>query len=99
MAIFKEKRGTESPVDIALLREIIVATQTVTSQSVASRENVFVAPRQLGSLRRRIIDTLCEWRRRMRSRHELALLSELELKDIGYPARVEAEKAKPFWRA
>ncbi len=71
----------------------------MTTHSVSFRENVFVAPQQVGSLRRRIIDTLCEWRRRMRWRHELALLSELELKDIGYPARVEAEKAKPFWRA
>ncbi len=71
----------------------------MTTHSVSSRENVFVAPEQIGSLRRRIIDTLCEWRRRMRSRRELALLSALELKDIGYPARVEAEKAKAFWRA
>ena len=35
----------------------------------------------------------------MSSRQELALLSELELRDIGYPDRLEAEKAKPFWRA
>jgi uncharacterized protein YjiS (DUF1127 family) len=40
-----------------------------------------------------------EWRRRMQSRRELATLSEIELRDIGYPARAEAEKAKPFWRA
>jgi uncharacterized protein YjiS (DUF1127 family) len=72
-----------------------VATQ---SQSVTSRENIIVAPHG-GSLGRRLIDTLWEWRRRMSSRRELALLSELELRDIGYPDRLEAEKAKPFWRA
>jgi uncharacterized protein YjiS (DUF1127 family) len=72
-----------------------VATQ---SQSVTSRETIFVTPHG-GSLGRRLIDTLWEWRRRMSSRRELALLSELELRDIGYPDRLEAEKAKPFWRA
>ncbi len=95
----KKSEGTESPVDVALLREIIVTTQSVSSQSVSLRENVLVEPRQVGSLRHRIIETLLEWRRRMRSRQELALLSQLELKDIGYPARVDVEKAKPFWRA
>ena len=72
-----------------------MTTQSVTSQS--PRENVF--SERVGSLPKRIIDTLQEWRRRISSRHELAMLSELELKDIGYPARVEAEKSKPFWRA
>ncbi len=76
-----------------------MATQSVPSQSVSLRENVFIEPRRVGSLRHRIIETLLEWRRRIRSRQELARLSELDLKDIGYPARVDAEKAKPFWRA
>ncbi len=84
----------ESPVNFELLREIAMSTQ-----SVSPRENVFIAPPPVGSLVRRIIDTMVEWHRRMRSRQELALLSELDLKDIGYPARVAAEKAKPFWRA
>ena len=72
-----------------------MATQ---SQSVTSRETIFVTPHG-DSLGRRLIGTLGEWRRRMSSRRELALLSELELRDIGYPDRLEAEKAKPFWRA
>lgn len=42
--------------------------------------------------------TTAEWRRRARSRRELALLSDVELRDMGYPAHFEAEKAKPFWR-
>ena len=73
-----------------------MATQ---SQSVTSRETIFVTPPHGDSLGRRLIGTLWEWRRRMSSRRELALLSELELRDIGYPDRLEAEKAKPFWRA
>ena len=89
----------ELPVNIELLREIIVTTQSLPSQSVSLRENIFLEPRRIGSLRRLAIETLLEWRRRTRSRKELALLSELELKDIGYPARAAAEKAKPFWRA
>ncbi len=71
----------------------------MTTQSVSSSENAFVEPHHAGSLRNRLIETLWEWRRRMKSRHELAMLTDLELKDIGYPARAEAEKAKPFWRA
>jgi len=76
----------------------------MTSQSVSSpqnilAENVLAKPVLAGSLRQGLVATLREWRRRMRSRRELAALSVLELKDIGYPARAEAEKVKPFWRA
>lgn len=52
-----------------------------------------------GSLARRLIETFREWRRRTQSRHELAMLSEIERKDLGYPERIQAEIAKPFWRA
>jgi uncharacterized protein YjiS (DUF1127 family) len=72
---------------------------TTQSQSVSSRETIVVGPPRGGSLGRRLIDTFLEWHRRINSRRELALLSELELRDIGYPDRLEAEKAKPFWRA
>jgi uncharacterized protein YjiS (DUF1127 family) len=51
------------------------------------------------SLRTRLIDTVREWRRRARSRRELAGLSSLELKDIPNRAAAEAEKFKPFWKA
>lgn len=71
----------------------------MTTQSVSSHDNVFFRPRHEFSLRRRFVETLLEWQRRIKSRHELAGLSDIELRDIGYPDRVEAEKAKPFWRA
>ena len=82
----------ESPVEIELLREI-----AMTTQSVLYRENVLMRPRRV--LRDRLLATLGEWMRRMSSRRELAALSELELKDLGYPASAAAERAKPFWRA
>ena len=77
-----------------------MSTQSVSPhESVSSHENVFTGSR-LGHLPRAwIAATVTEWQRRMRSRRELATLSEMELRDIGYPARAEAEKAKPFWRA
>lgn len=75
-----------------------MTTQSASSHAVSRRENVFVEPQRAGSLYHRILETLREWRRRISSRHELAALSDLELKDIGYPDRLEAEKAKPFWR-
>lgn len=71
----------------------------MTSHSVSSYDNVFAKPRLSGSLVARLIAILFEWRRRTKSRRELAMLSDLDLRDIGYPAQVAAEKAKPFWRA
>ena len=70
----------------------------MSTHSYSSQDNVLVEPRVARSLRGRLIETLSEWRRRNRSRRELARLTELDLRDIGYPARFEEEKAKPFWR-
>jgi uncharacterized protein YjiS (DUF1127 family) len=71
----------------------------MTAQSVSSHDNVFFRRRYNSPLRRRFIEMISEWQRRIKSRRELACLSELELRDIGYPDRVDAEKSKPFWRA
>jgi uncharacterized protein YjiS (DUF1127 family) len=76
-----------------------MSTQSVTSRSPVLRENVLLEPRQIGSLVGRLIETLREWRRRTQSRRELAMLSELDRKDLCYPERIQAEIAKPFWRA
>jgi len=71
----------------------------MSAHSVSSWENV-VGRREIAPpLSKRLLQTLGEWRRRLRSRRELANLSDLELKDIGFPAAAEAEKRKPFWRA
>jgi uncharacterized protein YjiS (DUF1127 family) len=71
----------------------------MTLQSLSSPENVFAKARFRRLRLDRWVATILEWRRRMKSRRELATLSGLDLKDIGYPAHAEAEKAKPFWRA
>jgi uncharacterized protein YjiS (DUF1127 family) len=76
-----------------------MTTQSVSSHDVLPHENVFAGMQPATSLRQHFIETIIEWHRRMSSRDELANLSELDLKDLGYAARVEAEKAKPFWRA
>jgi uncharacterized protein YjiS (DUF1127 family) len=73
-----------------------MTTQTV-SHDGAFREN---AGARVGRLNwRRLAETVIEWRRRARSRRELAGLTALDLKDIGYPDRAAAELAKPFWRS
>jgi uncharacterized protein YjiS (DUF1127 family) len=77
-----------------LLREI-----SMTTDSVSSREQIFAPARFYLTLPRRAIETLAVWIRRARSRRELAGLSSLEMRDIGYPAAAEAEKVKPFWQA
>ena len=68
-----------------------MSTDLVSSRAAASA----AAP---GSWRRRLIETVKLWHQRSRSRHELAMLSELDMRDIGYPADIEAERHKPFWR-
>jgi len=39
-----------------------------------------------------------EWRRRSRSRWELASYTYDERRDLGFAAEVDDEIAKPFWR-
>ena len=51
---------------------------------------------RIAALRARFAD----WRRRSRSRAELAHFAERDLHDIGIsPAQADRECAKPFWRA
>ena len=51
-----------------------------------------------GRLIARMARLLVAWRRRTRSRTQLARLSERELRDIGVtPAEAARECAKPFW--
>jgi len=43
-------------------------------------------------------EVLREWRRRYRSRQELALFSYHERNDLPFLGAVDAEVAKPFWK-
>jgi uncharacterized protein YjiS (DUF1127 family) len=51
------------------------------------------------SLRKRLVETVREWRRRARSRRALMELDDRELWDI-HVTRVDGEREarKPFWR-
>jgi uncharacterized protein YjiS (DUF1127 family) len=70
----------------------------MSTPSVSSGTHAFL-PAQISKSRHKpLAETLRDWRRRIRSRRELAALSQRDLKDLGYPAGVEAEKHKPFWR-
>jgi uncharacterized protein YjiS (DUF1127 family) len=74
-------------------RELAMSTH-----SVSSGTHVFLPTQTSNSRRKRLAETLREWRGRIRSRRELAAMSQLDLKDLGFPPDVEAEKYKPFWR-
>jgi uncharacterized protein YjiS (DUF1127 family) len=70
----------------------------MSTQTVSSDANVFLPAELIRPAPKRFIEVVLEWRRRVRSRSELAALSDLELRDIGYPAGAAAEISKPFWR-
>jgi uncharacterized protein YjiS (DUF1127 family) len=71
----------------------------MSTHSVSSGTNVFVPIQVAWPPRRRLAAAMRAWRRRIASRRELAALTERDLKDLGYPAELEAEKRKPFWRS
>ena len=50
------------------------------------------------AMSRMALKVMYEWRRRYRSRQELALYSYHERNDLSDAADVEAEILKPFWR-
>ena len=67
-------------------------------QSVLSRKNAFLRVETRQPLWNGLLEVILGWQRRAQSRRELARLSYLDIKDIGYPADTAAEKNKPFWR-
>lgn len=76
-----------------------MTVHSVSAREASSRENVIIKALLAALPLRRLIAILAQWRRRIDTRRELAALSLFDLKDIGYPAQIEAEKAKPFWLA
>jgi uncharacterized protein YjiS (DUF1127 family) len=71
----------------------------MTTLQASRRDNVLSAAQRISVLCIRIADVSRIWLFRIRSRRELAALSDLELRDLGYPAGAAAEQCKPFWRA
>jgi uncharacterized protein YjiS (DUF1127 family) len=57
-------------------------------------------PERVVSRWTRVKQTVAEWRRRVRSRSELANLDESDLQDSGISrSMAEFEASKPFWKA
>ena len=68
-------------------------------QSILSRKKAFLRVETRQPLWNGVIEVIfLEWQRRKQSRRELARLSYLDIKDIGFPADIAAEKNKPFWK-
>ena len=65
---------------------------------VSSKAHIFLPKETSQPPWKRILGTIGEWQRHARSRRELARLSHLDIKDIGFPADIAVEKNKPFWR-
>jgi uncharacterized protein YjiS (DUF1127 family) len=76
----------------------LAAANPATANSASVGVDSFVARPGAAPLPKRLADTFAKWQHRSRTRRELALLSDIDLRDIGYPADAAAEKAKPFWR-
>jgi uncharacterized protein YjiS (DUF1127 family) len=71
----------------------------MSTHSISTGSNVLVPRQAAWPPRWRLAVAVSEWRRRIMSRRELAALTKLDVKDLGYPAGLEAEKSKPFWRS
>ena len=71
----------------------------MTTNPALSRRHGFMLADRIPPLRRALMETVREWRRRSRSRRDLFTLGERDLWDIRL-SRVDAEReaSKPFWR-
>ena len=62
--------------------------------------NFSAIPENVMSRWTQLKQTVTEWRRRVRSRSELANLDEIDLQDVGISrSTAEYEASKPFWTA
>jgi uncharacterized protein YjiS (DUF1127 family) len=71
----------------------------MTAIQTSSRRNAFAIANTFVLLRKKFVETLREWGRRVRSRRDLMTLSDRDLWDIRLTrAEAENEAGKPFWR-
>lgn len=64
-----------------------------------SRANVSAEAKEIPPLGERVMEAVREWRRRSRSRRELLMLSERDLRDVRLTrCDVMSEAHKPFWK-
>jgi uncharacterized protein YjiS (DUF1127 family) len=70
----------------------------MSSTIVFEPEGVRALRVRLGAIRTATITLVREWRRRLRSRLELASYSHDQRRDLGFAAELDAEVTKPFWQ-
>jgi uncharacterized protein YjiS (DUF1127 family) len=64
-----------------------------------SRHDVLAMANAIPSVRKKLVETIREWGRRMGSRRDLMALSQRDLWDMRLTrADAEREANKPFWR-
>ena len=83
-------------VDVGVKPQEARMTDVVSHGHDAAREQPTV--NSILATLRIVIEVLREWRRRSRSRWELAQYADHERSDLGCAADLDAEIAKPFWR-
>jgi uncharacterized protein YjiS (DUF1127 family) len=69
----------------------------MSTHSISPGKILTVPITTIGLPRRWLVETIREWRRRIASRREFAALTALDVRDLGYPAGLEAEISKRFW--
>jgi uncharacterized protein YjiS (DUF1127 family) len=71
----------------------------MTAMQTSSHRDAFAMANAILSMRKKFVETVCEWARRVRSRRDLMELSDRDLWDIRLTrAEVAREARKPFWR-
>lgn len=71
----------------------------MTAIPTTSRQDAFAMASAAASLPKKFLETLREWRRRVRSRGDLMTLGERDLWDMRLTrAGAQQEAGKPFWR-
>jgi uncharacterized protein YjiS (DUF1127 family) len=71
----------------------------MTAIPTVSRRDPLAITNAIPSLRKKLVETLREWRRRLRSRRDLMTLSDRDLWDMRLTRTdAEQEASKPFWR-
>ena len=64
-----------------------------------SGENAFANAKAISSIGGRFFEAVREWRRRSRSRRELSMLGERDLRDVRLTrCDIMSETGKPFWK-
>jgi len=88
-----------SPNRVSVIPDSIGREINMAMTPTFSGENAFANPKAISSFVRRFFETVREWRRRSRSRRELSVLGERDLRDVRLTrCDIMSETGKPFWK-